>query len=388
MTAHSGRVGVVLLGGAHGSLAVARSLGRRGVPVTLFASSHSVAGFSRYVGTVVEWVGAAEPAPVERLVEESRHRGYHGWLLLPGDDFGVQLIAENHERLASQFALPVLDWTSLAPLNDKSRLSNLAARAGLDTPRVYQPMSNPADLDYPVVIKPSFTKGTNALTRAKAWRCDNASLFKIKQAEAARLVGANGFVVQQLIPGDGDVQYSYAAYWRNGQEQGHMTALRLRQYPLEFGVSPFVVQRDLPRAADEARKLLAAVGYDGLVEVEFKLDRRDDRLKLIDVNTRVWAWIGLADSCGLDFIGQSYAAATGEPLGPPRVGRKNRVAWRRHVPALLSLAQNVGRHQRPGLAGWQSVLAPALGGVFAADDPLPGLCELPLKIWERLRPSR
>lgn len=370
-------IGVVLLGGVHGSLAAARSFGRAGVPVAYFAPKFSPASLSRYMTHIIAWAGVDEPDPVARLVGEAKARGLEGWLLLPADDFSVELVARHREVLDKTFLVDSMDWPALEHLNDKGALSTLAARLGLSTPQVYPADVDSAQLAYPVVIKPKFTKARNALTRAKAWRSDDVASFRAQQAEALALTGRDGFVVQQLIPGAGDVQASYAAIWDYGRELHCMTALRMRQYPLEFGVSPYVVAQPMPRVADEARKLLSAVGYHGLVEVEFKLDRRDDTLKLLDVNTRIWAWLGLGAACGIDFAALALALAKGEPLppaGPPIPG-----VWRRYMPSLFSLAADIRRHGRPGLAGWQSIGGRAHGALWSNDDLKPALSEIPLK---------
>src|ERR1700722_9297665 len=52
--------GALILGGAHGSLAVARSLGRRGIPVWFATHDHPIAKYSRYVARSFEWAGPSD----------------------------------------------------------------------------------------------------------------------------------------------------------------------------------------------------------------------------------------------------------------------------------------------------------------------------------------
>jgi D-aspartate ligase len=49
--------GALVLGGAHGSLEIARSLGRRGIPVWLVISDNPLATLSRYVRRHFVWDG-------------------------------------------------------------------------------------------------------------------------------------------------------------------------------------------------------------------------------------------------------------------------------------------------------------------------------------------
>ncbi|MGK3946679.1 hypothetical protein ABK046_51000, partial [Streptomyces caeruleatus] len=53
--------GVVLLGGVHGALAAARTLGRKGIPVIYVSDDHPLPRFSRYVRESFSWSGAQAP---------------------------------------------------------------------------------------------------------------------------------------------------------------------------------------------------------------------------------------------------------------------------------------------------------------------------------------
>lgn len=377
--------GAVVLGGNYGSLAVIRSLGRRGIPVAFMGQRFAVAASSRYVTHFEPWAGVAEKNPIGHVLDFVARHDLMDWVLFPGADYEVQLVAEHQAELAPHLALLTMDWPALQSLNDKGQLYALADRLGVDFPRVYDTMAAPEALSYPVVVKPSSTQSINALTRDKAWRADNAADFSAKQGDALRLMGPDGFVVQQLIPGDGSTQYSYAGLWENGREVCQLTALRLRQFPIQFGTSPYVQSRELPRATEEARRLLAAVQYHGLVEVEFKHDQRDDRLKLLDVNTRIWAWIGLGEATGVDFPYLAAALASGLPPASPVPVYGT--AWRRAIPNLLASLRGLMQGQ-PGLMAGRSIFGAAHPAVFARDDIMPALGEIPGQVLRKLRGRR
>lgn len=371
--------GVMILGGSYGSLAVARSLGRRGIKVAYFSAVRSVAQFSRFVTHNIHWQGPSDPGALELLLATADRLSLKDWLILPSGDGEVQFVARNFGVLSGRFKLVTQDWAALERLNNKGQLYRLADTLGIDYPRVFAPGEA---VRLPVVIKPASTEGSNPLTRAKAWKAETDADYAHKTRLATDYLGPGGFVVQELIPGDGATQFSYAGLWNRGVEVCGLTARRARQFPAEFGTSPFVETTQQPRVLAEARRLLAAVGYHGLVEVEFKLDRRDDRLKLLDVNTRIWAWIGLGAAAGLDFPVLAAALALGQaPSGlEPRYG----ATWLRAIPNALSLVQSLQRTGRLGYAAARS-LSPRNGpAIFALDDPLPALLELPVQVLRRL----
>lgn len=381
-------IGAIVLGGSYGSLAVVRSLGRQGVPVAYFSSQQSVAQYSRYLTHHIEWAGTRGPAALEKLLEVSNRLGLNGWVLLPSSDLEVQFVTQNYDALAQHFALVTMPWSSLERLNDKGQLYRLAETLGIDYPRVYWDgdvhMTPAGNIRFPVVIKPASTEKSNPLTKAKAWRAETLPEYEEKFAQANSYMGPKGFVVQELIPGGGDTQFSYAGLWDHGREVCGLTARRSRQFPAEFGTSPFVEVVEQADVTIEARALLSAVNYHGLVEVEFKLDRRDDRLKLLDVNTRIWAWIGLGAAAGLDFPMLAMGLATQGPsaeVGAVTYG----VSWLHPISNALSLLQSLLRQGRLGYAGRRSLLQHSVSSVYAADDMRPPLAELWVQLvrWTR-----
>jgi len=103
-------------------------------------------------------------------------------------------------------------------------------------------------------------------------------------------------MVQEIIPGDGQHQFSYCAFFRDGQAHSSLVARRNRQHPHEFGrAATYVESIELPAIEELSERFLKAIDYYGLVEMEFKQDPRDGQYKLLDVNARAWGFhsIGL-----------------------------------------------------------------------------------------------
>jgi predicted ATP-grasp superfamily ATP-dependent carboligase len=65
-----------------------------------------------------------------------------------------------------------------------------------------------------------------------------------------------------------------------------------------------------------ALRLLQPLGWHGPAEVEFKIDERDGRPKLMEVNTRFWGSIGLSIRAGLDIPCMACRLALGEHVEP------------------------------------------------------------------------
>jgi D-aspartate ligase len=373
--------GAIILGGTHGSLAVARSLGRRGIPVWLIETSRSVAGFSRYVKRRLTWEGPEDPGALDWLFDLAGHHDIGNWVLFPAADPETRFIAENHERLASRFRLNTLPWETLRQAQDKNLLYKRAAELGLAYPKSYYPddvASIPDPGRFPVIIKPTMREDNNPLAVAKAWRADNQAEYERLYGEARRFLSPEDIVVQEMIPGDGETQFSYTGLWNRGQPIASMLARRTRQYALSFGTGTFVETVDNPEVEKIAVRLLSSFAYHGLVEAEFKYDERDGLYKVLDVNTRIWTWIGLGEAAGVDFPWLAWRAEMGDV---PEAARGRAGASWRYLPRdilagvleIRSGTGNIGDFLR-------SLFRRSAAASFALDDPLPGLLDLPLVV--------
>lgn len=365
-------VPVVVMGGSHSALAVIRSLGRAGVPVFFITDDHPQPGLSRYVSKNLRWSAADAPDRVLELIQFALEHDFAGAVLIPCSDTEVRFVAENHDQLRLAFRLITLPWPALFEVVDKCRLAELAARAGVDSPLL--PMqADRRDIVFPVVIKPTRRDVSNALTRAKAWRVDDAADLSQRLAEAVSLMGPDGVIVQEMVPGGGEAQFSYAALCNHGTVVAGFAARRARQYPIDFGfTSSFVevVENDAVEAA--AKRLIATSELHGIAEIEFKYDRRDGRYKLLDVNPRPWAWVGLGAAAGVDFPVLAYRMALGGTI-EPKHAQASGASW------LLASRDIVAGFQawRRGLlslAGYaRSLRRVPVFAVLAADDPVPFL---------------
>ena len=380
--------GVVILGGAHGALAVARCFGRQNIPVVLVTDDHPLPKFSRYVRQSFCWPGAKSSDPCDWLAELARAHDLHDWLLVPCGDKEVAFVSANVELLRADYQVISSDWPSLRRLCDKQMLADAASEAGIDCPANYsigsiQDAKNLAVV-FPVILKPAMRAERNAFTSAKAWRADSREEFIERYHQASLLVGSQDVVVQEFIPGGGEAQFSYAGLWRDNAPVAEMTARRSRQYPIEFGFTSTLVETvSNPEITALARKLLSATGFEGFVEVEFKFDARDGKYKVLDVNPRPWSWFGLCEAAGLDFPSILRRTAAANSAGP--VCADPGFAWIHVARDLLASTELVIRGRLSLTAYLKSISQKLSFAAFAPDDPMPGLLELPSTFFRILR---
>lgn len=378
-----GPAGALVFGGAHGSLAVVRSLGRNGIPVWVLIHDHPIARFSRYVSRHISWSGPDRVGAAEELIAFAQRHGLEGWVLFPAGDAEAQLVSRNHEALSSIFRLTTPPWEIARWAYDKHLTYDRAAEIGIDYPWSYYPRDRQdvaqVPCRFPVILKPTIRDRVDAPILAKAWRADDRATLIARYDQAAALVGEHAIVLQELIPGDGSRQFSYAALWQNGAPVASLTARRTRQYPIDFGyTSTFVETIEQSEVETAACKFLQSIGYSGLAEVEFKYDERDRRFKILDVNARPWTWIAIGERAGIDFPHLAWRMANGDPVPPFKRGAD--AAWLHASRDLLAVSHAILSGKLSPAAYLKSLHRPLALAAFAKDDPLPALVDLPLAL--------
>jgi D-aspartate ligase len=378
----SGTAGALVMGTDYRGLGVVRSLGRRGIPVWVIKQGgHLVAASSRYVLRGVSWPDEDEDRQIDFLLNLAARHDLQGWMLFPTDDYAVALISRHYDVLAAQYHVTVPPWEDLRWACDKRLLYLRADELELHQPWSAAPrtLEELAALDcpYPVVLKPAVRLRPNSLAIPKAWRADDRGALLARYREACAVVAPENLMVQEMVPGGGESQFSYAALCRDGCPLASMVVRRVRQYPMDFGqFSTYVETVDEPQLVEPAVRLLRSLRFTGLVEVEFKRDLRDRQYKVLDVNPRVWGWHTLSKRCGIDFPFFLWLLFNGKPV--PEVHGHAGERWIHMSGDLAAVVREILRGRLPLPTYLRSLAGPRESAIFAWDDPLPGLLDLPL----------
>ena len=376
-------VGGVVVGGDFPGLGIVRSLGRRGVPVCVVDDEQSISRFSRYCTVSVRVPDLRdELRTVEALLEVGERFDLTGWVLFPTRDEIVAAISRHAGVLAERYRVPVARWEAIRCAWDKRNLYGLGEELGIPVPRTWRASTqaeiDAVDIEFPVALKPAIKERFIYETKAKAWRANTRQELRELYRKAAAIIDPDEILLQDLIPGDGRYQYAYCSFYKDGRSLGSMTARRRRQHPPEFGrASTFVETVDMPELEEYSERLLAALDFYGLAELEYKLDPRDGQFRLLDFNARAWGYHSLGPSAGVDFPYLLFADQMGLEIKPCRA--RPGVRWIR----LMTDVPTAIVEMRAGRLDLRSYARTVLGGfdveaVFSREDPRPGLAEIAL----------
>ena len=316
------------MAGYGGTLAAARSLGRRGIRVVVAdGEALAPARWSRHVTRAVD-CPQIETAPMAFL----------DWLLALGarepgrvlcttSDCNAWFFARHRETLARHFRLYLPRVDAIYALLNKWRLYEVCTDLGIDVPRTWRP-SGIDDLPrvqrearFPVVIKPQTQILFSPHQKGRVVSDAGALRARYREFAAAAihspvLLGwdprAAAPIVQAFVDTAKDGIYGLSGFV---DETGELFVVRasrkVLQWPAQLGVGLCFEDVEVCQslAADVAR-LCRHVGYFGPFEVEFV--RSGDRHQLIDFNPRFFGQMGFDVSRGVDLPYLVYLAATGE----------------------------------------------------------------------------
>jgi len=313
---------IVLDGEQRSALAVTRALGRRGVKVTVGAGkSPSLSSCSRYCTNSFTY-----PSPyndpvgfIQALVNFTNNSCDS--ILFPMTDLTLTEILLNRNIFSENLLIPFVDYDRYIQVTDKINLFRLAMDMNLSIPVTFISTdfeSHESIIDkvikygFPMVVKPSFSK----IRTEKGWIGAGVHYAKnekdLREILSLDIIKCFPFLIQERIEGPG---VGVFLLMENGEVVAKFAHKRIREKPPSGGVSVLCESIEPPpEALETAVMLLTKLHWTGVAMVEFKIDRKQNIAKLIEVNARFWGSLQLAITSGVDFPFLLFQMASGEKI--------------------------------------------------------------------------
>ena len=354
------------------ALATTRELGRAGIKVYVFDATPGPAAYSRYSCFVQAPSYYDDPAGWAKFLRAQAARHIDPPVMFPTEDAALLVVDRFYNELS-----PVLRYPYAAPgpaiaALDKRSLYAAAEEIGVAVPRHVTPddPSAPRKMndESEWIAKPAcrywFDSGGHRIHTFLRLTGGSKAIEGDARTAARRIADA-GFpaILQERVPGPFENLFSVGLVVdRGGALLGRFCSRKHGEYPEPFGdgliVETVACDEDL---VEQAVELLRKLGYWGICDIEFKLDERDGRYKLLDANPRVWLWMGLGAMSGVPLALHAYALATGDRTVLARAQRRRPtgVSWvsPRGAAAFLLKAWRPSRH------GWSLGMRVGLGAL-------------------------
>ncbi|CAM5498742.1 D-aspartate ligase [Streptomyces abikoensis] len=304
----------------HGGVGAIRSLGRLGVPMYAITEDRwTPAAVSRYLrgGFVWRTTGTERPAElVEGLLRIGREIGRPA-VLIPTDEEAAVLIAEHSAELSGSFLFPRVEPELPRRLASKQGLHELCVEHGVPSPEALFPASFEEIEEFAERARfPLVAKNREAFERRRKPAVHGTTRIHGPR-ELLRLAQgwgpSPGVILQEYLPREQAEDWIVHAYFdAESTPLAMFTGVKVRSWPPHAGMTANAYVVDNPELAGMAAQFIKQVGFSGIIDLDWRFDRRDGRYKLLDFNPRMGAQFRLFESeSGVDVVRAQHLDLTG-----------------------------------------------------------------------------
>jgi predicted ATP-grasp superfamily ATP-dependent carboligase len=324
---------VLVLGCKIGALAIMRSLGSQQVPVYgVDEDPQSPALMSLYCRHkfIKEFDEDRPEEYLSHLLHIGKQIGSQTILIPTSDELSV-FVAQNSQALSQLFLFPKIDTTLATELSSKEGMYKIAKKNRIPTPSTLFPrnlndvMEFSEKMDFPVMLKGIHGNRLEVRTGLKmvAVRSKEELFEYYRHLEDP---DSPSLMIQEYIPGGDDQVYIFNGYFsENSKCLAAFTGFKVRQFPIHVGAASLGECRWNEDVSKMTTAFMKRIGYRGILDIGYRLDPRDGRYKVLDINPRVGQAFRLfIAKNGMEVIRALYMDLTGQEVYPvvPREGRR------------------------------------------------------------------
>jgi NAD(P)-dependent dehydrogenase (short-subunit alcohol dehydrogenase family) len=281
---------------------------------------------------------------------------------------GIEAACRNADAVRALTSTLLPSVAAFEMLNDKALLLDHCERHGFGTPRRFELPEAREYLEtneHPgIVIKPRLDVGGGE----DVWFLHSADGIDAVHARVARRAG--GALISELIPGDTSCIIAlHLLFDAQSRLVAHFAMRKLRIWPVQRGVTAFSISVHVPDILAAVLPLLQELRWQGPVDVEVKLDARDGRARMLEINPRFSGAIAFPIGCGIDMAERFCRAALGETLPEQPAGAYP--ADVAHLDPLRWLQAAMAQRHEPGNLGriLDELRSPRIPGLLRLSDP-------------------
>jgi predicted ATP-grasp superfamily ATP-dependent carboligase len=332
---------LLLDGDTKHSLAVTRSLGKRGVEVHAAAPSRlfNLAGYSRFCRKGIPCPPAEDAAPFLKAVS-ALVRGGKFEVMLPLKSVSSPLICRHRAEFEGHVRLALPSSRSMEIAADKRLTFQFLREKGFPIPSTFYFQSTEeieaaaATLRYPVVVKKALGSGGIYFANSLPDLLEHFPALISRDSDQGKEIMP---IVQEFIPGDG---FGFFALFNRGAPRAIFMHHRLKEYPITGGPSVMAESCYDEKLKELGLAVLKSLDWHGVAMVEVKKDARDGSYKIMEINPKFWGSLDLAIAAGVDFPWLAYRMALDgdvKKVFDYRVGLKYRWLFPGEILRLLAL---------------------------------------------------
>jgi len=219
------------------------------------------------------------------------------------------------------------------------------------------------------LLKPTLQRGGFGIVKVDSFS-DLEKAWKDK-----RIIKESEYILQSYISG---YDVSFSVFCKSGKVTAYTLWKELLPSKEPFHVPRLVEYTKDEHAVDVGRRLVSAIGWDGVADIDLIFDKRDKTVKILEINPRFWQSLLGSLTAGVNFPLMACLTAVGAEC--PEMTQTRPIKYARPSASVqMLLSRLVGRKLAEGYRLRDSAIR------YTFIDPLPELVYALRRLTRRFR---
>ncbi len=314
---------IIIGGNGSNGLGIARNLGSRGIDIYCATSNpNALMIHSKYCKVFSLTPGIErDPEKIKRFLKKLENKLPNKGVIFPTGDNTLLTLSTITNELDNYLTF-IPNKTTIETLVIKKKFYKSLIANNIPHPlTLFTEETNlndiESDISYPVYLRPSVAPIFSKIFGRKGFLANTpAELQKrLRQVETYNI----DVMIQEILTGPASNGYVIRGYFdKNSRPLTLIAVQKIRQLSMftDSCVSLSVPLSQVADFCDIVVNYLKSLQYRGLFGAEFKLDPRDNRFKLLEINARSMGGNSIATASGVNNILAAYKDTLGEVVEP------------------------------------------------------------------------
>lgn len=244
------------------------------------------------------------------------------------------------------------DKKSLTLALDKFKLFKTLSAARINTPltlHIKSGVPKVCGMKYPSVLKANFSgdwktaRSMSVIGDKKAIVIHNEDALKFWVDKISSIT--SNLILQEIIEQKEDENYSFCGYaGKNGKVLWGFLTKKIIQYPEGFGTALLCRTVNNSELYVFGKNVVESLGLDGIFEVEIIRNARDNKLYVIEINTRHWSQHRLSTRLGVNITMLDFYYRTGDMSSVKKIlsnVQRRKVLWIDDIGYIIHCMKNL-----------------------------------------------
>jgi len=216
---------------------------------------------------------------------------------------GTSQISYHKSELEKHTNLLVPDYISFMAADDNQITLEECRKLNIDCPEI---LSRKKAIDI-LQSNKNRTNTTRVVLKARKNIGRSEGLFYVDTpSEMERTIAENekkygDYIIEEFIPGTQRMKTLNLLFDKSSRLAAYFTTHKLKEWPNTGGLAALSISTNDWHLVQWVLPFFKKWRYQGVAEVELKMDPRDGKPKLIEINPRFWDYIGFPVRCGVNF---------------------------------------------------------------------------------------